>query len=179
MIDFGIHADRGNTIVAGIASVGQDSGVAMVGNGAQKTDRGMTEYAVRVGWNVGWVGPGILANGHNTVVAHRATTGYTRMIKAAVQRQLYKTGGVVAGIAFDDRWHMKFRFTDGQYAIMAFAAVPKYFLMIDKWDGGKTEGCMTGLAHITGCDMIRRFPRDLARPGYHINPAVMTLHATG
>lgn len=177
MINLGIHADRGNTIVAGIASGGQDSGVAMVGNGAQKTDRRMTEYAVRVGLNVGWVGPGILANGHDTVVAHRATTGYTRMIKAAVQRQLYKTGGVVTGIAFDDRWHMKFRFTDGQYTIMAFAAVPEYFLMIDKGGIGKPEGRMTGLAAITGGQVIRRFPRNLARPGYNINLAVMTLRA--
>ena len=79
------------------------------------------------------------------------------MIKAAVRFQVQKMGGIVAGIAFGLCLLMKFRFTDGQYIIMAFAAISKNFLMIDKGGNGKAQRGMTGLAHITGSDVIRQF----------------------
>jgi len=59
------------------------------------------------------------------------------MIKAAVRLQRQKMAGIVAGIAFDDRLHMKFGLTDGGYTVMAAAAIAKDFLMIDNVDSRK------------------------------------------
>jgi len=156
------------TIMAGLAGYTgtQNLRSGVVGIGTQETDSGMTENAVRVC---------VLMNcrirltyGHSTVVAHAATARNTRMIKTAIQRQFQETGGIVAVIAFDHRRQMKFGFTDGQYTVMAFAAICKYFLMIDKRDNGESLGCMTGLAGITGSEVIRRFPRNLTRPRSNI-----------
>lgn len=65
---------------------------------------------------------------------------------------------------------MKFGFTDGQYTIMAFAAISKNFQVIDNRDNGKSLGCMTGLTQITGTEVTRRFLRN------RTELSVMTIH---
>ena len=95
----------------------------------------------------------------STVVATGASTGNTRMIESTVRSQLKKTGGIVAVITLEDRWHMEFGFTDRQNAVVAFAAVAKRFLMVDKRDYVKTKRGMTGLAHTTGSDVILQIGR--------------------
>ena len=65
----------------------------------------------------------------------------------------------MAVIAFGVRGCMKFRHTDSHDIIMTLAAISKYFLVIDKGDNGKILGGMAGLAHITGCNVIRHFMR--------------------
>jgi hypothetical protein len=102
--------------------------------------------------------------GRNAVVATGASTGNTRMIKATIGFQCKKTGGIVAVIAFEGCRHMKIGFTDRQNTVVAFAAVAKRFLMVDKRDYVKTKGGMTGLAHTAGSDVILRFPGYFARP---------------
>ena len=62
--------------------------------------------------------------------------------------------GIMADIAFGIRWLMILRFTDGHYIVMAFTAISKNFLMINKGGNSKSQGCMTGLAHITASDVI-------------------------
>ena len=99
----------------------------------------------------------------STVVASGASTGNTRMIETTVGCQCKKTGGIVAVIAFERCRHVKTGFTDGQNAVMALATIAKHFLVIDKGNYVKTQRGMAGFAHTTGCDVIRRFPRDLAR----------------
>ena len=46
--------------------------------------------------------------------------------------------GIVAVIAFGVRRCMKFRFTDGQVTIMAFTAISKNFLVINRVDNVKS-----------------------------------------
>ena len=58
---------------------------------------------------------------------------------------------------------MKRGFTDRQHAIMASAAVAKYFLVIDKSNDVESQRSMTGLAHTAGGDVIRRLSRYLSR----------------
>lgn len=67
---------------------------------------------------------------------------------------------------------MKFGFTDARYAVMASAAIAEYFLVIDRPDNGKSQGCMTALAHITGADVVPRFTPNRGKP------VVMAIHAT-
>ena len=133
----------------------------MVGVSAQETVGRMTVDAFRVRVRVvagrGVIGGRRLADAHSAVVAHAATTRNTRMIKAAIQCQLQKIGGVMTVIAFDDRRQMKFGFTDGQYIVVAFTAISKNFQMINTWDNGHSQRGMAGLAHITGTEVIRRF----------------------
>ena len=101
--------------------------------------------------------------GRSAVVATGASTGNTRMIKATICCQFEKTGGIVAVIAFEGCRHMKIGFTDRHNTVMAFAAIAKHFLVIDKRNYVKTQRGMAGFAHTAGGDVIRRFPRDLAR----------------
>ena len=77
----------------------------------------------------------------------------------------------MAVITFGIRWLMKVGFTDGHGTIMTVAAISKYFLMINKGENGKSLGGMTGLAGITGSDVIRRFNRNI-----RIKPIEMTIH---
>jgi hypothetical protein len=101
--------------------------------------------------------------GRSTVVAIGASTGNARMIETTVGFQCKKTGGIVAVIAFEGCRHVKTGFTDCQNTVMAFAAVAKRFLMVDKRDYVKTKRGMTGLAHTTGSDVILRFTSNFAR----------------
>lgn len=148
---------RRNTM-AGIASVTHDLRARVVGEGTLKTYGRMTQTAFRFGIRVRRGGR--LARGHRAVVTTSARSGNTRMIKATVRFQFQKMGRVVAVITIDDRRHMKFGFADGQYTVVTFAAIPKYFQMIDKGEIGKSQRCMTGLAHIAGSDVIQRLLRN-------------------
>ena len=112
--------------------------------------------------------------GANTVVATAASTGNTRMIETTIRFQFEKTGGIVAVVAFGAGRLMKLGFTDGQNPVMAFAAVTRHFLMIDKRNYVKSLRGMTGLAHTAGTDVIQRFPRNLARSGCSIDLVAMT-----
>ena len=133
----------------------------MVGVSAQKTVGRMTvdafRLSVRVGAGRGVVGGGRLADAHSAVVAPTATTRNTRMIKATIQCQRQKIVGIMAVIAFDGRWQVNFRFTDGQYTVVAFTAISEYFQMINTWDNGHSQRGMAGLTHITGTEVIRQF----------------------
>ena len=100
---------------------------------------------------------GCLTDGRNAIVATGTTTGNTRMIKATVRLQCKKTGGIVAAIAFDDRRHMKIGFTEGQHTVMAFAAISKYFQVVNEGHAGESQRGMTAFAHIAGSDMVLRF----------------------
>ena len=101
--------------------------------------------------------------GRYAVVASAASIGNTRMIEATIRCQFEKTGGIVAVIAFEGCRHMKIGFADCHNTVMAFAAVAKHFLMVDKRNYVKSQWGMTGLAHTTGSDVIRRFTRNFAR----------------
>jgi hypothetical protein len=165
----------GITVMTGIAAIICNQGTAVVGVSAQKTVGRMTVDAFRVSLRVatgrGVIGGGRLADAHSAVVAHAATTRNTRMIKTAIQRQLQKMAGIMAAIAFDDRRQVKFGLADGQYTVMAATATSKNFEVVHTGDNGKTKGCMTALAHITGTEVIRRLLRDRTELG------VMTIHA--
>ena len=143
--------------MAGVASFTHNVGACMIGEGIQKTVRAMTVTAFRAGVRVAAAleDGGCHAGGHSAVVASCAGSVDTRVIKATVWFYIHEMGGVVALVAFHHRRRMEFRFADGQDTVVAFAAISeKYFLVIDKWGRGEAQRCMTGLAHITGCDMI-------------------------
>jgi hypothetical protein len=139
--------------MAEITTIADNSRVGVVGIGRQKTDSGMTVTAFSIGNDMVFVH----TCGYTTGVATGTYIRRSRMIKASVRFQVQKMDGIVAAIAFGFCWLMKLRFTDGQYTVMAFAAVSKNFLVIDKGGIGKSQGCMAGLAHITGNDVIRQF----------------------
>ncbi len=82
----------------------------------------------------------------------------------------------MADIAFGIRWLMILRFTDGHYTVMAFTAISKNFLMINKRDNVKSLGGMTGLAVITASNVIRCFRKKYFAVCLK-EPAVMTIHA--
>jgi hypothetical protein len=63
----------------------------------------------------------------------------------------------VAIIALLGRLQMVLRFAYGYYAVVAFTAIPKDFLMIDSRYRGKISISMAGLTAIAGRDVIRRF----------------------
>jgi len=86
-------------------------------------------------------------------------------------------GGNVTVIAFSDGRYVELRFSDGQYVVVAFAAISENFEMINKWDNGISDGCMTGLTGITAGEVIQRFSRNFTRARNKINFAVMTNHA--
>ncbi len=92
----------GRHAMTGIATGPDNGGVAVIGEGSLKTDRRMTANALGAGYRVGARGSvdggGRFADGCVTVVANRAATGDARMIKATVQAQGKKTGGIVAVI---------------------------------------------------------------------------------
>ena len=127
--------DRGNAM-AGIATEVRNNGRGMVGECIQETCSRMTGYAVRVGDRVS-AGRGIdgrrrLTDSSVTVVATAASTRDAGVIKTTVRAKFKKTGGIVAVVALGAGRLMKLGFTDGQNPVMAFAAVAKHFLMVDK-----------------------------------------------
>ncbi len=122
--------------MAGIAAEVRDNRGGVVGKSVQESFNRMTGYAVRVGDRMS-AGRGIdgrrrLTDSSVTVVATAASTGNTRMIETTIGFQLKKTGGIVAVVALGAGRLMKLGFTDGQNPVMAFAAVAKHFLMVDK-----------------------------------------------
>ena len=150
--------DCANT-VAGVAADVGDHGGGVVGVGPQETNRRMAVGAFRGG--IRMRGCGCLANRHGAVMAIGTQSGNSAMIKTAVRVQRKETGGVVAVVAFSAGGQVRTGFTYRQNPVMASAAIAKYFLMIDKRDNVETQGGMTGLAHIAGGDVIRRFPGNL------------------
>ena len=92
------------------------------------------------------------------------------MIKATVRIQFQKMAGIVAVTTFSVRRCMEFGFTDGGYTIVTFAAISKYFLMIDKRDDVVSLRGMAGLAHVTGSNVIRHF-------GWYKFPVANLVHA--
>jgi len=93
----------GRYSVTGIATGSDDSGVGVIGVGAQKTRRRMTANTLGTGNRVGAgriVGSrGCLTDGGAAVVATGASTGNTRVIELAIGAELKKTGGIVAVVA--------------------------------------------------------------------------------
>jgi len=160
---------RGNTM-AGIAPVTHNFRAAVVGERSLKTDSRMAEAAVSVCVRVR--GGGRLTCGHSTIVAKGAITADSDMIKAAIQPDIEKTGGVVASIAFNSRRDVPVGFTDGHYTVVAGAAITENFQMIDKRDSAESEGCMTGLACITGSGVIRRFTPNWRKLSVMTIPAI-------
>jgi len=71
---------------------------------------------------------------------------------------------------------MKFRFTDGDYTIVTFATISKYFLMIDIGDDVVSLRGMAGLAHITGSNVIRYFMRKKFAGSIKVY-GIVTIHA--
>ena len=139
----------------------------MVGECIQEACNRMTGYAVRAGnrviagRDVGW--SRCLTYGRNAIVTTRASTRNSRVIKLAVRAKFEKTGGIVAVVALGAGRLMKLGFPDCHNTVMAFAAVAKHFLVVNKRNYVKTKRGMTGPAHTTGGDVIRRLPGDLAR----------------
>ena len=91
------------------------TGGAKTGNGAMvekhrlKIVSDMTQIAVTVSRQMIF----ILTYGHNAIMTVVATSINTGMIKAAIQLQLQKTGGVMAIITFGRRFDVPGRFSDG------------------------------------------------------------------
>lgn len=132
----------------------------VVGVGIQETDRGMAVATFRVGDRV-YTGRDVifswrLANRHSAVVATCASPANIRMIKAAVRIKLQKCDGIVAAITFGFGWLMKLGFTDCSNAIVTLAAISNNFLMVCKRDNVESLWSMTGLARVTGGNVIRR-----------------------
>lgn len=65
--------------------------------------------------------------------------------------------GIVALIALLARRNVVLGFADGHYAVVAFAAAPKDFLMINSRDRRKIRIRVTSLTGIAGRDVIGRF----------------------
>ena len=147
--------------VAGIASITRDLRARVVRVGTEKTISRMTEAAFRVGSRMRRAGR--LANTDCPVVTTRARSSNTRMVITAIWLQFQKVDGIVAVIAFGGCRHMEFGFADGNYAVVAAAAISKYFPMIDEGDNVKSQWRMTGRTGIAGGDMIQRFPRDTGK----------------
>ena len=93
------------------------------------------------------------------------------MIKTAVRIKLQKCDGIVAAVAFGFSWLMKLGFTDCSNAIVTLAAVSSNFLMVGKRDNAESLWRMTGLARVTGGNVIRRLSWNRAEV------IVMTIHA--
>ena len=113
----------------------------------------MAEAALTCSCNV----PGILARCRRSIVALGAAVGNSAVVVTAVRQAIQEMNGIVAIIALLGRRDMELRFTYNQNTVVAFAAVSKDFLMIDREDRGKLKLRMTGLALITGGEVIRRF----------------------
>ena len=147
-------------------------GTGVVGEGTLKTFNRMAESAFNIGIRVVTVRGGRrLADGQIAIVAGDTASGNTRMVKATVRIEREKTGGIVAVGAFALRLPVKIGLTDGLHTVMAFAAIAKYFLVIDKVDYVKSHGRMTGLTGICGSDMETKFWRSVS------DFVVMTNHA--
>lgn len=99
----------------------------------------------------------IFASGDDAVVTHIAIAIDTSMIKVAIHVDIDKTGGVVAVIAFHRCLDVMAGFANGQHTVVAFAALTKCFLVIHKAEKVKAKGGMTGLTHIGGRKVVRRF----------------------
>ena len=147
----GIAADPGTDNIR--------TGVVRVGT--QKACSGMAVAAFRAGNRVGAgrgvVGGSCLTPGYSAIVTAGAGSGNARMIEATVCCQCQETGGIVAVITFCICRCVKFGFTNRRCTVMASAAVPKNFLVIDKRINGKSQRSMASLAGISGGDMIARF----------------------
>ena len=144
----------------------------VVGKGTLKTINRMAEPAFNVGIRVVTVrGARCLAGGQIAIVAGDTARRNSRMIKATVWLEREKTGGIVAVRAFASRLPMKIGLTDGLHTVMAFAAISKYFLMINHRNNRKSKRCMTALASISGSDMKAEFRRSAS------DVVVMTNHA--
>ncbi len=76
------------------------------------------------------------------------------MIEAAAGPKLEKMICVVTIVALGFGRPMKLRFADGLHTIVAFAAITKNFLMIDKRDERESQRCVTSLAGVAGGEMI-------------------------
>lgn len=85
-------------------------------------------------------------------------------------------GRIVAVIAFGICFDVKVGFAYGQYAVVAFAAVSEYLLVVDESGFGESQRRMTCLAHITGSVVIRDLGQQQVTAGFGIN-AIMTKHA--
>ena len=97
----------GRYTMTGIAAGPDNSGVAVIGEGSLKTDRGVTAVALGTGNRMGARrsvdGAGCFTDGCVTIVASGTATGNARMIKAAIGIQFEKTGGIVATVTLGIR----------------------------------------------------------------------------
>ena len=64
-------------------------------------------------------------------------------------------GSVVAIITFGLGFDVKVGFSDGQYAIVAFATVTEDLLVVNESGLGESQRGMASLAHIAGGVVIR------------------------
>ena len=139
--------------VTGITGSTCNNRAGVIGVGGQKTLRRVTVTTLSIGNDVGFV----FAYGYDAGVATGAYRSDIRMIEAAIRLQFYKTDGIVAAVTFGICWLVELGFADGLNTVMTLAAISEYFLVISKGDNIETLRRMTGLAHITACDMILRF----------------------
>ena len=145
-------SDRRHTVTR-VATEVRDHGGGVVRIGAEETDCRMAVSTF--GDGIRRRGGGRLADRHGTVVATRARPVNSRMIEAAVRVQGQEAGGIVTVIALGVGRCMKFRFTDGQNAVMALTAIAKHFLMIDIRNYVKAQRRMAGFTRAAGGDVIR------------------------
>lgn len=92
----------GKCAMTGVASVSDHRRTAVVGESFLEAFRRMAVNAIGAGNRMGARGVvarvGRFAGGGSAVVATRASTGNTRMIKAAIRGQCKKAGGIVAAV---------------------------------------------------------------------------------
>ena len=113
----------------------------------------MTGVALAFSFNV----PLILTRGRRSIVAQGTASGNSRVVVFAVWQAIQEVFGVVAIIALLACRNVVLGFADGHFTVVAFAAAPKDFLMVDSWDRGKIRIGVAGLAGIAGRHVIRRF----------------------
>ena len=137
-------SDRVSAVVAGATVVRY---VAVVDIRRQECVRRVTETALTFSGDV----PCIHARGRRSIVTSAAGAYIGTMIEATTGQAIQEVIGIVAFIARFGRRDMKLRFSYGQDTVVALAADPEDFLVVDREDRGKPQGRMTRLTSIAGC----------------------------
>lgn len=147
-----IFSCRVNTIMAVPAHLVRGQRSMVNTNGRNKTIRGVAGNTIAIGDNM----IRIFTRCRYTIMTTATVLIDTGMIKAAIQPQLQKTGGVVAVIAFFIGWNMAIGLTYRCYAVMTGTAITKYVAVIHEGDHGEPKRCMARLALVGGSNVVAR-----------------------
>ena len=154
-----------------------NSGTGMVRVGIEKTHGGMAVSAFTAGvrmrtWRY-FIDRRRHSGSDDAIVAAATYPRDTRVIELAVGAEFEESDGVVTVVAFGLGRRVARRLADRCYAVVAFAAAAKHFLVVGKRDNREPLRRVAGLAGIAGSDMVCRLA---AKRRVDI---VMAIHAIG